>query len=232
VVKPGDQVDVVILGVNQGERRISLGLKQALGDPWADAAEKYPVGAVVEATVVSLQKFGAFVQVAEGVEGMIHVGDITAEKRINHPQDVLRAGQVVRAQILEADAERRRIKLGMKQLQPTSIDEYIAEHKEGDLVSGRIADVAGGRAKVELGEGIQVPCKVAAAEAGPAEERTSQAEADVNSLSSMLSAKWKGGAASGPRIAKREPARAGQIRSFRIVRLDPGAKKIEIELAS
>ena len=162
---------------------------------------------------------------------MIHVGDITAEKRINHPQDVLRVGQTVRAQILESDPERRRLKLGMKQLQPTSIDEYIAEHKEGDVVSGRIADFSGGRAKVELGEGIQVPCKIASAEAGQ-EEQTAPSQADLSSLSSMLSAKWKGGAESGARTAaKREPARAGQIRSFRIVKLDAGAKKIEVELA-
>jgi len=231
VVKPGDSVEAVVLHVNPGERRISLGLKQALGDPWADAQRKYPVGGVIEGPVVSLTKFGAFVQVAEGVEGMIHVGDITAEKRINHPQDVLRAGQTVRAQILEVDTDRRRLRLGMKQLQPTSIDEYIAEHKEGDVVTGRIADVSGGRAKVELGEGIQVPCKVAGAEAGQAEERAAQSQTDVGSLSSMLSAKWKGGAGSGPRAGKREPARAGQIRSFRIVKLDAGGKKIEIELA-
>ena len=231
VVKPGDSVEAAVLHVNPGERRISLGLKQALGDPWADAQQKYPVGGAIEGPVVSLTKFGAFVEIAEGVEGMIHVGDITAEKRINHPQDVLRAGQTVRAQILEVDTERRRIRLGMKQLQPTSIDEYIAEHKEGDVVTGRIADVSGGRAKVELGEGIQVPCKVAGAEAGPAEEQAAQSQADVTSLSSMLSAKWKGGTGSGPRAGKREPARAGQIRSFRIVKLDPGAKKIEIEIA-
>ncbi|MGA3040534.1 MAG: 30S ribosomal protein S1 [Bryobacteraceae bacterium] len=231
VVKTGDAVEAVVLHVNPGERRISLGLKQALGDPWADAQQKYPVGGVVEGPVVSLTKFGAFVQVAEGVEGMIHVGDITAEKRINHPQDVLRAGQTVRAQILEVDTERRRLRLGMKQLQPTSIDEYIAEHKEGDVVTGRIADVSGGRAKVELGEGIQVPCKIAGAEAGAAEEQAAQSGADVTSLSSMLSAKWKGGAGSGPRAGKREPARAGQIRSFRIVKLDAGGKKIEIEMA-
>jgi small subunit ribosomal protein S1 len=231
VVKPGDAVEAVVLHVSTGERRISLGLRQALGDPWADAQQKYPVGGVVEGPVVSLTKFGAFVQIAEGVEGMIHVGDISAEKRINHPQEVLRAGQTVRAQILEVDTERRRIRLGMKQLQPTSIDEYIAEHKEGDVVTGRIADVSGGRARVELGEGIQVPCKVAGAEAGVAEEQTGQSGADVSSLSSMLSAKWKGGAGSGPRASKREPARAGQIRSFRIVKLDAGAKKIEIELA-
>jgi small subunit ribosomal protein S1 len=231
VVKPGDTVEVVVLGVSPTERRISLGLKQALGDPWADARQKYPSGGVIEGPVVSLTKFGAFVQLSEGVEGMIHVGDITAEKRINHPQDVLKTGQTVRAQILEVDPERRRIRLGMKQLQPTSIDEYIAEHKEGDVVSGRIADLSGGRAKVELGEGIQVPCKVAGAEAAP-EQQADASQTDLNSLSSMLAARWKGGTASGQRVNKREPARAGQIRSFRIVKLDPGAKRIEIELAS
>ncbi|HTQ57984.1 MAG TPA: 30S ribosomal protein S1 [Bryobacteraceae bacterium] len=231
VVKPGDTVEVMVLNVNPAERRISLGLKQALGDPWADAKQKYPAGGVIEGQVVSLTKFGAFVQIAEGVEGMIHVGDITAEKRINHPQDVLKQGQTVRAQILEVDAERRRIRLGMKQLQPTTIDEYIAEHKEGDLVTGRIADISGGRAKVELGEGISVPCKVAGTEGGEAEQ-PAHAAADVNSLSSMLSARWKGGGATGPRVSKREPARAGQIRSFRILKLDPAAKRIEIELAS
>ncbi len=230
VLKPGETVEAVVLSVSPGERRISLGLKQALGDPWADAQQKYPVGGVVEGPVVTLTKFGAFIQLAEGVEGMIHVGDITAEKRINHPQDVLKTAQVVRAQILEVDTERRRIRLGMKQLQPTSIDEYIAEHKEGDLVTGRIADVSAGRAKVELGEGITVPCKVAGAEAGPAESQAAPSSVDLGSLTSMLSAKWKGGAGAGSRGAKREPARAGQIRSFRIVKLDPAAKKVEIEL--
>ena len=163
VVKPGEQVEVVILGVNQADRRISLGLKQALGDPWADVAQKFPVGAVVEGPVTSLQKFGAFVQIAEGVEGMIHVGDISAEKRINHPQDVLKMGQVVKAQVLEIDAEKRRLRLGMKQLVPTSLDEYIAEHKEGDVVTGRMTDVSGNRARVELGEGVQATCRMPAA---------------------------------------------------------------------
>jgi len=229
VVKPGESVEVVVLNVSPAERRISLGLKQALGDPWADIQQKYPAGGVVEGPVVSLTKFGAFVQLAEGVEGMIHVGDITAEKRINHPQDVLKMGQTVRAQVLDVDVPKRRIRLGMKQLQPTSIDEYIAEHKEGDVVTGRVADVSGGRAKVELGEGIQVACKIG--EAGQPEEEAASAGMDVGSLSSLLSAKWKGGGG-GVRVSKREPARAGQIRSFRIVKLDPGAKKIEVELAS
>jgi small subunit ribosomal protein S1 len=226
VVKPGDEVEVAVLGVNQADRRISLGLKQTLGDPWADAQQKYPVGAVVEGTVVSLQKFGAFVQVAEGVEGMIHVGDISAEKRINHPQDELKMSQKVKAQVLEVDVAKRRLRLGMKQLVPTSLDEYIAERKEGDVVTGRMVEVSGGRARVELGEGVYGTCRMAG-EAPPPEEKSSAGKADLSSLSSMLQAKWKGGRGG----AGSEPARSGQIRSFRIAKLDAAAKKIELELA-
>ena len=225
VVKPGDQVDVVVLGVNQADRRISLGLKQALGDPWADLPQKFPVGSVVEGAVTSLQKFGAFIQILEGVEGMIHVGDISADKRINHPQDVLKMGQAVKAQVLEIDAEKRRLRLGMKQLVPTTLDEYIAEHKEGDVVTGRMTDVSGGRARVELGEGVQGSCRMKA-EAPEIEEKQVEASANLSSLTSMLEKKWRGGQAAG---ARRE-ARAGQIRSFRIVKLDSSAKKIELEL--
>jgi small subunit ribosomal protein S1 len=226
VVKPGDQVDVMVLGVNQTERRISLGLKQALGDPWAGVPQKYAVGSVVEGTVISLQKFGAFVQLEEGIEGMIHVGDISAEKRINHPQDALKMGEKVKAQVLELETAKRRLRLGMKQLVPTSLDEYIAEHKEGDVVTGRTTDVGSGRMRVELGEGVQATCRTgaeAAKEEAPAETR-----GDISSLSSMLEARWKGGKSG---RGGSEPARAGQIRSFRIVKLDAAAKKIELELA-
>ena len=228
VVKPGEQVEVVVLGVNPGERRISLGLKQALGDPWADAAQKLPVGSVVEGPVTSIQKFGAFVQVAEGVEGMVHVGDISAEKRINHPQDVVRVGQVVKAQVLELDVEKRRLRLGMKQLIPTSLDEYIAEHKQGDVVTGRMTDVTGGRAKVELGEGVQATCRLTA-DAPKEEEKAGPDKVDLGSLTSMLQARWKSG--EGGSGGKPEGPRSGQIRSFRITRLDAATKKIELELA-
>jgi small subunit ribosomal protein S1 len=227
VVKPGDQVEAVILGVNQADRRISLGLKQALGDPWADVAQKYPVGSVVEGPVTKLEKFGAFVQLAEGVDGMIHVGDIAAQKRINHPQEALKLGQVVKAQVLEVDASRRRIRLGSKQLVPTSLDEYIAGHKEGEVVTGRLSDVSGARAKVELDEGVQATCRLETGDA-PADNGASDAgKADLSSMTSMLAARWKGGAAS----AKPEGPRAGQLRSFRLVKLDAAAKKIEVELA-
>ena len=116
LLKPGDSVEIVILGVNPADKRISLGLKQALGDPWDEVEKKYPIGAVVEGPVTQLKQFGAFVQVTEDVEGMIHVGDIAHEKRINHPQDVLKVGQVVRTVVLENDREKRRLRLGLKQL--------------------------------------------------------------------------------------------------------------------
>jgi small subunit ribosomal protein S1 len=217
---------------------------------------------VVEAPVVSLTKFGAFVQVAEGVEGMIHISEISVEKktesqqggysqtsyaesvysenkpaRINHPQDVLRVGQTVKAQVLEVDKAKRQLRLSMKQMTPSRLDEYIAEHKEGDVVTGRMTEVSGGRARVELGEGgVYGTCRMA--QERPAEqvaEKTTRAEAkaDLSSLSSMLTARWKGSASSGgSSSSKPEAASSGQIRSFRIAKLDAATKKIELELAS
>src|SRR6478609_5970512 len=212
VVKPGETVEVVVLGVNQAEHRISLGLKQALGDPWANVAQSFPLGTVIEGPVTSLTKFGAFVQLAEGIEGMIHVSDISAEKRIEYPQDVLKAGQLVKAQVLSVDTAKRLLRLGMKQLVPTSLDEYIAEHKEGDVVTGRMTDVSSGRAKVELGEGVHATCRLAA-EAPKEEEKAGPDKEDLGSLTSMLQARWKSGQGGGG--GKAEGPRSGQIRSFR-----------------
>jgi small subunit ribosomal protein S1 len=226
IVKAGDMVAVVVLGVNLPDKRIALGLKQALGDPWEEMLKKYPVGAVVEAPVTSLAKFGAFVDLGDGIEGMIHIGDISREKRLNHPSDALKVGEKVRAQVLEADKERRRLRLGIKQLEPTSIDEYIAEHKAGDSVSGRIVEASGNRAKVELGEGVFANCKIA--EQAVQETPVSAAKTDVSALSAMLAAKWKSGAGAQPAA---EAPRAGQIRSFRIVAIDPGQKRIELEMS-
>jgi len=229
-VKVGETVDVVILGVNLPERRISLGLKQALGDPWADAEQKFAVGTVVEGPVTSLAKFGAFVQLTDGIEGMIHIGDISEEKRINHPQEVLKLGQLVKAQVLEVDREKRRVRLGIKQMAPSSLDEYIAEHKEGDVVSGRMLEVSGGHARVELGEGVLATCRmVEDAPAKKEEEPAAAKSADLSSLSSMLQQRWKSGASTVS--ARPDASSAGQVRSFRISRLDPATKKIELELA-
>jgi small subunit ribosomal protein S1 len=227
VVKQGETAEVVILQVNPAEHRISLGLKQALGDPWADVAQRFQVGSAVEGPVTNLTKFGAFVQLSEGIEGMVHVSDISAEKRINQPQDVLRVGQVVKAQVLAIDLEKRQMRLGMKQLVPTGLDEYIAEHNAGDVVTGRLMDESGAQARVELGEGIHATCKMTTA-APVKSEAPKEVKADLSSLSSMLQARWKSGSG-GP--VRAEPVRAGQVRSFRIVNLDRAAKKIELEFA-
>jgi len=229
-VKAGEQVEVAVLGVNQAERRISLGLKQVLGDPWAEVPRKFPVDSQVEGKVTSLQKFGAFVELAEGVEGMVHVGDISAEKRINHPQEALKVGQTVKALVLEADVAKRRLRLGMKQLVPTGLDEYIAEHKAGDVVTGRMGDVSGGRARVELGEGVPATCRIQSGPARGGESQPAGDKTDLSSLTSMLEAKWKKGGATGGAAGDDAP-RSGQIRSFRIVKLDAALKRIEVELA-
>ena len=230
VVKPGDSVEAVILGLNPAERRISLGLKQALGDPWEEAAQKFIPGTAVEGPVTSIMNFGAFVQVAEGLEGMIHVSEISAEKRINHPRDILKVGQVVKAQVLALDKEKRQLRLSMKQLVPSSLDEYIAEHKEGDAVTGRVIEASGKEARVELGEGVLATC-AAPSITGQIQETQAVTGANLSALTSMLSARWKGVGTSGTRSQQSEALAAGQIRSFRITKIDSDAKQIAVELA-
>src|SRR5450631_903684 len=228
VVKQGDTVDAVILGIDLTERRISLGLKQTLGDPWAEVGQKFPVGTEIEGPVTSIMKFGAFVQLAEGVEGLVHISEITSEKRLNHPSDALRVGQIVKALVLEVDKEKRQLRLSIKQLVPTGLDEFIAEHKAGDVVTGRMVEVSDGNARVELGDGIHCTCRIPAATAAP-EQPKIESKPDLSSLSSMLKAKWKGGSAE-TGSSKPEVARSGQIRSFRISRIDPETKQIELEI--
>jgi small subunit ribosomal protein S1 len=230
VVKPGELVEAVVTGVSAANKRIGLSLKQALGDPWDDVAARMPVGAVVEGPVVSLAEFGAFVELAEGIEGMVHIGDISREKRLKHPREALTVGQRVRAAVLEMDRAKRRIRLGMKQLEPTSVDEYIAEHKAGDRVSGRLVELSQKKAKVELGDGIVAVCRLPVEAKVEEAPQQAQPKADLMELTAMLSARWKN-SGSLAATANREPVRTGQVRSFRIALLDPGSKTIELELA-
>lgn len=230
LLKPGDTVEVVVLSVSPSDKRISLGLKQALGDPWDEVEKNFPVGAVVEGPVTQLKQFGAFVQVTENVEGMIHVGDIVNEKRINHPQDELKVGQAVRAIVLENDREKRRLRLGLKQLVPTALDEYISEHKQGDEVTGRVAEINRGRATIELGEGVHASCALAAEKEHKQDQKSGPV--DVSALSSMLTSRWKGSSAGTPAAEsapRDEGLKPGQIRSFKIAKLDAEKKKIEVE---
>ena len=227
MLKEGDSVEAVVLAVDSASKRISLGLKQALGDPWTDVAAKFGVGSQVEGPVTRMATFGAFVELAEGVEGLVHISEIVADRRLNHPSDVLHVGQVVKASVVAVDPEKRQIKLSMKQLIPTGLGEYLEEHRVGDVVSGRVVEQAAGSMVVELGEGIRATCRV---EAEVVEEsKASGGGVDLSALSSLLSAQWKGAGVAAKK--KAEPVAVGQVRSFKIVALDAEAKTIELKLA-
>jgi small subunit ribosomal protein S1 len=233
LLKPGDRVDAAILSIKPEERRIALGLKQTLTDPWLEAQRKFPVGSQVEGPVTKIMNFGAFVEAAEGIEGLVHISEIVADRRLNHPSDVLRAGQRVKALVLGVDPEKRQMKLSIKQLIPTSVDEYIAEHKPGDQVSGRVVEISGNSAVVELGEGIRATCRIPAAgvsaSKSPSASPAPSAKADLSNLTSMLQARWKG--ASPNESAQAEPLAEGQVRSFKIAKLNMERKQIEVESA-
>lgn len=227
LLKLDDTVEAVILSISPAERRLSLGLKQALGDPWAVVPQKFPTGSVIEGPVTRLTKFGAFVQLAEGIEGLVHISEISAEKRINHPQDALKAGQIVRAQVLAIDLEKRQIRLSIKQLIPSDLDVYIEEHSIGDVVSGRLVEHKGDSAIVELGEGIHANClvNVKTNQTTPSQSET---KLDLSALSSMLNSRWKG-ETKGLGVQP-EPLHVGQMRNFKIVALDRDTKQISLEL--
>jgi small subunit ribosomal protein S1 len=232
LLQVGDVVEAMILGIDTAAQRIALGLKQTLGDPWADAPAKFPVGSTVTGPVSSLTKFGAFITLADGIEGLVHVSELLSpqgpDKRVERPQDVLRTGQIVQAKVLEVDSAKRQIKLSMKQLVPTGLDEYLAEHQPGDTVTARILRIDGGTARVELGEGIYAACDLPPA-ATPAPEQPKPAGAvDLSAFSSMLNAKWKGGVSAAKPAA--EAPQAGQIRNFRITLLDRETKSIAVQL--
>ncbi|MGP8253503.1 MAG: 30S ribosomal protein S1 [Terracidiphilus sp.] len=233
LLKSGDRVDAAILSVKPEEKRIALGLKQTLADPWVEAQRRYPAGSQVTGTVTRMMSFGAFVEIAEGVEGLVHISEIVADRRLNHPSEALHTGQKVEALVLAIDTEKRQMKLSMKQLIPTSIDEYIAEHKVGDTVSGRVVEVKGSALQVDLGDGIRATGRVgkasAAKAATPAPEAPEPGKPDLSQLSSMLKARWKGNAPA--QETKPEPLAEGQLRSFKIVKLDAEKKSIEVELA-
>ncbi len=154
-VSVGQSITAQVLEVDREKRRISLGLKQIAGDPWSAVEEKYPVGSRVSGTITSLTNYGAFVKIDETLEGMIHVSDIVWDRRLNHPKDVLKVGDQVEAVVLKADAENRRLSLGIKQLAESPYDTYQRNHPVGDVVSGKVTRFAPFGAFVELAEGLE-----------------------------------------------------------------------------
>jgi len=158
VVSPGDQVEAVVLDVHPKERRISLGLKQLEPNPWTTIADRYSVGSVVEGRVRNMTDFGAFVEIEEGIDGLVHVSDLSWTKRVKHPSEVLKKGQVVQAVILAIDAKSHRLSLGIKQLQPDAWERFFQTHHVGDMVHGRVSRLAGFGAFIELAEGVEGLC--------------------------------------------------------------------------
>jgi len=151
----GDSIDAMVLGVDQEARRISLGVKQIETNPWHELAERYPIGAKINGKVRNLTEFGAFVEVEEGIDGLIHVSDMSWSKRLTHPSEVLKKGDDIEAVVLSVDPENQRLSLGLKQMSTDVWDDFFAENKVGDIVEGKVVRVTNFGAFVELAEGIE-----------------------------------------------------------------------------
>jgi small subunit ribosomal protein S1 len=158
VVKPGDQVEAVVLAVQPKDRRISLGIKQLEPDPWTTVEQRYSVGSVVEGRVRKLTDFGAFIEIEEGIDGLVHISDVSWTKRVKHPSEVLKKGQLVQAVVLHINASARRLSLGIKQLQPDAWEMFFRSHQVGDTVRGRACRAANFGVFVELAEGVEGLC--------------------------------------------------------------------------
>ena len=158
--KTGQTVDCAVLKVEAEKRRLSLSVKALTPDPWATVAERYPTGAVVEGKVLSVASYGAFVEVEEGIEGLIHITDLTRGEKVRHPKEILRKGCSVHAAVLRVDDENRRLALGMKQLEPDAWDDFSASHLVGDVMEGRVLRRTSFGVFVELASGVEALCHV------------------------------------------------------------------------
>jgi len=155
VVKKGDDVEAIVLSVQKDEGKISLGLKQAEHNPWDDVEKKYPVGSSVKAEIRSLTNYGAFVELEPGVEGLIHISDLSWIKKVSHPSEVLKKGDIVDAVILSVDRESKKITLGVKQLSNNPWESIEKTMPVGTLVKGKVSKITAFGAFVELDSGIE-----------------------------------------------------------------------------
>jgi small subunit ribosomal protein S1 len=158
LVNVGDQVEAVVLNVNPNDRRISLGLKQLESNPWESLHEKFPVGAIVEGKVRNLTDFGAFIEIEDGIDGLVHVSNLSWTKRVKHPSEVLKKGDKVKAKVLAIEPDQRRLSLGVKQLQPDVWDSFFDQHRVGDVIHGKVLRLASFGAFVEIADGVEGLC--------------------------------------------------------------------------
>jgi small subunit ribosomal protein S1 len=163
LVKPGDEVETVVLSVNPADRRISLGMKQLLDNPWENLTEKYPTGAIVEGRVRNLTDFGAFIEIEDGIDGLVHVSNLSWTKRVKHPSEIVKKGEKVKAVVLGVEPQNRRLSLGIKQLQPDVWESFFASHRVGDVVHGKVLRTAQFGAFVEIAEGVEGLCHISEA---------------------------------------------------------------------
>jgi small subunit ribosomal protein S1 len=207
IVEPGNDVEVIVLGVDSNERRISLGMKQAQTDPWQQLAEKYPVGTVVSGRIRNLTEFGAFLEIEEGFDGLIHVSDISWTGRVKNPADVFKKGDTVEAKVLKIDVASRRVALGVKQVNDIW-STWFENHKVGDLIRGKVSRVTTFGAFVEIAGGIEGLCHIS-----EIEERRPKGDGAQTSLS-------------GPRARHGGLLDPGREYEFKIVKISAGQHKI------
>jgi small subunit ribosomal protein S1 len=163
LVKPADEVDTVVLSVNPADRRISLGMKQLLDNPWENLTERYPAGTIVEGRVRNLTDFGAFIEIEDGIDGLVHVSNLSWTKRVKHPSEIVKKGEKVKAVVLGVEPQNRRLSLGIKQLQPDVWESFFATHRVGDQVHGKVLRTAQFGAFVEIAEGVEGLCHISEA---------------------------------------------------------------------
>jgi small subunit ribosomal protein S1 len=163
LVKPADEVETVVLSVNPADRRISLGMKQLLDNPWENLTDKYPAGTIVEGRVRNLTDFGAFIEIEDGIDGLVHVSNLSWTKRVKHPSEIVKKGEKVKAVVLGVEPQNRRLSLGIKQLQPDVWESFFATHRVGDQVHGKVLRTAQFGAFVEIAEGVEGLCHISEA---------------------------------------------------------------------
>ncbi|MFZ0395904.1 MAG: 30S ribosomal protein S1 [Terracidiphilus sp.] len=163
LVKPGDEVETVVLSVNPADRRISLGMKQLLENPWEHLTERYPAGTIVEGRVRNLTDFGAFIEIEDGIDGLVHVSNLSWTKRVKHPSEIVKKGEKVKAVVLGVEPQNRRLSLGIKQLQPDVWETFFGSHRVGDVVHGKVLRTAQFGAFVEIAEGVEGLCHISEA---------------------------------------------------------------------
>jgi small subunit ribosomal protein S1 len=170
IVSPGDMVEVVVLEVNRQNRRISLGLRQTEPNPWETLPDRYPLGSIIEGRVRNLTDFGAFVEVEEGIDGLVHVSDLSWTRRVKRPSEVLKKGDTVRAVVLSIDPNQRRLSLGIKQLETDVWETFCSEHQVGAIVTGQVVRKASFGVFVRVADGIEGLCHVSEISAEPGDK--------------------------------------------------------------